>query len=153
MFKIVNTDINNLTTQNSDFDAKTGAIVSFDGIVRNINDGRAVSFLEYQCYEAMSNKVGRDVLNEAMEKFDILSAQCVHRVGHLAIGDKAVWVVASSIHRHEAFVACQYIIDEVKLRVPIWKKEYFVSHAPEWVACHRCAEHAHTHGRNGDQVF
>ena len=63
----------------------------------------------------------------------------------LAIGDLAVWVGVSSRHRAEAFAACRYIIDEVKYRVPIWKKEHYVNGDSGWVNCERCAEHAHQH--------
>jgi molybdopterin synthase catalytic subunit len=73
----------------------------------------------------------------------VIKAACVHRTGSLAIGDLAVWVGVSSQHRAEAFAACRYIIDEVKHRVPIWKKEHYVNGDSGWVNCERCAEHAH----------
>lgn len=124
---------------------RAGARVTFDGIVRNHNDGFDVTSLEYQAYEEMAVKEGQKIIDEALEKFDIISCHCVHRLGHLQVGDAAVWVEAYSEHRREAFEACQYIIDEVKLRVPIWKREHYVSKAPEWVACHRCSESGHSH--------
>src|SRR5262245_30139370 len=88
---------------------------------------------------------------EAVERFGIEHASCVHRLGNLAIGDMAVWVGASARHRHEAFLACRYIIDEVKHRVPIWKKEHYANGDSGWVNCERCAapsahtEHEHHH--------
>jgi molybdopterin synthase catalytic subunit len=125
---------------------RAGARVIFDGIVRNHNDGLDVSSLEYQAYEEMAVKEGLKIVEEAKLKFEVISAYCVHRVGHLQIGDIAVWVEVYSEHRKEAFLACQYIIDEVKLRVPIWKREHYVDKDPEWIACHRCASaHSHTH--------
>jgi adenylyltransferase/sulfurtransferase len=81
-------------------------------------------------------------VREAIERFGVVKAACVHRVGSLAIGDMAVWVGVSSRHRAEAFAACRYIIDEVKHRVPIWKKEHYVTGDSGWVNCERCAEHA-----------
>ena len=80
---------------------------------------------------------------EAIRRFGVINASCVHRVGSLAIGDMAVWVGVSSRHRAEAFAACRFIIDEVKHRVPIWKKEHYVTGNSGWVNCERCAEHAH----------
>ena len=120
-----------------------GAIVFFDGRVRNHNEGQQVSSLEYQCYQSMANKEGEKIVKEALDMFSIHHARCVHREGHLDIGDVAVWVGVSSSHRKEAFEACQYIIDEVKARIPIWKKEHYIGQPAKWVACHQCGQHAH----------
>ena len=76
---------------------------------------------------ALAVKEGERIVREAVEKFGIVRASCVHRVGELEIGDMAVWVGASAHHRDEAFRACRYIIDEVQSRVPIWKKEHYVT--------------------------
>ena len=78
--------------------------------------------LEYEGYEPVAVAEGRKILAEAAEKFPYLHAHCVHRTGMLEIGDCAVWVGVSSPHRDEAFHACRYIIDEIKVRLPIWKK-------------------------------
>ena len=83
---------------------------------------------------------------ETAVKFPIENAVCVHRVGELEIGDLAVWVGVSSGHRDEAFRACRYIIDEVKQRVPVWKKEYYASGDSGWVNCEACATPGHSHG-------
>lgn len=123
-----------------------GGYVSFEGWVRNRNDGQDVLRLEYQVYEALAVKEGQRIIAEAAEKFPIARAACVHRVGALEIGDLAVWVGVSSAHRDEAFKACRYIIDEVKHRVPIWKKEHYSSGDSGWVNCEACAAGAHTHG-------
>lgn len=106
-------------------DSAAGACVTFEGRVRNHNDGRAVSSLEYEAYERMAIREGTAVMVAALEQFPIIGAVCVHRTGHLSIGDTAVWIGVISAHREEAFVACRYIIDEVKSRVPIWKSEHF----------------------------
>jgi len=130
-------------------DPTAGGYASFEGWVRNHNEGHAVTRLEYEAFEALANKEGERIVREAIEKFGIVKAACVHRVGSLAIGDLAVWVGVSSRHRAEAFAACRYIIDEVKHRVPIWKKEHYVTGDSGWVNCERCAvhglEHAHVH--------
>jgi molybdopterin synthase catalytic subunit len=125
--------------------AQCGARVIFDGTVRNHNDGHDVSSLEYQAYEEMAEIVGNQVVQTALDKFDIVSAHCIHRVGHLSISDIAVIVDVTSVHREEAFRACEYIIDEVKLLVPIWKKEHYIGMDSTWVQCHRCTEKGHEH--------
>jgi len=125
-----------------------GGFVSFEGWVRNLNEGQEVRRLEYQAYEALALKEGSRIIAEAAEKYPIEQAVCVHRVGELEIGDLAVWVGVSAGHRDEAFKACRYIIDEVKHRVPIWKKEHYVSGDSGWVNCEQCATHAHDHAAN-----
>ena len=124
----------------------SGGFVTFEGWVRNRNDGHDVTRLEYQAYEALALTEGEKIIAEAAERFPFESAACVHRVGTLDIGELAVWVAVSSVHRDEAFKACRYIIDEVKHRVPIWKKEHYVSGDSGWVNCEACAARAsHDH--------
>ncbi|WP_455381870.1 molybdenum cofactor biosynthesis protein MoaE [Salinispira pacifica] len=106
-------------------DPAAGGLVTFEGRVRNHNEGRPVESLEYEAYERMALREGRAVMESALERFPVIAAACVHRTGHLSIGDVAVWVGVIAAHRGEAFEACRYIIDEVKSRVPIWKKEHF----------------------------
>jgi molybdopterin synthase catalytic subunit len=129
-------------------DPSAGACACFEGWVRDHNEGRAVTRLEYEAFEALANLEGARIVQEAMARYGVRAA-CVHRVGSLEIGDLAVWVGVSSAHRGEAFDACRYIIDEVKHRVPIWKKEHYVDGDSGWVNCEHCAEHAqraHSHG-------
>ena len=108
---------------------------SFEGWVRNNNEGHSVHRLEYEAFVDLAVKEGERIVQEAIKRFGVEKAACVHRVGSLAIGDIAVWVGVSSGHRDEAFKACRYIIDEVKHRVPIWKKEHYASGATGWVNC------------------
>jgi molybdopterin synthase catalytic subunit len=110
-----------------------GAIVCFEGRVRNYNDGRAVDGLSYQAYVELAEAEGRRIVDEAREKFTIERIVCVHRVGDLALGDVAVWTGVSAGHRAAAFDACRYVIDQVKARVPIWKREHYVEGASEWL--------------------
>ncbi len=114
-------------------DGAAGGCVTFEGWVRNENDGRDVRHLEYEGYAAVASKEGQRVLDEALEKFDVLRAECVHRVGHLEIGDMAVWIGVSAGHRAAAFDACRYIIEEIKSRLPIWKKETYTDGDSGWV--------------------
>ena len=120
-----------------------GGFCCFEGWVRNENDGRSVERLEYEAYEPLVITEGERVLSEALQRFPYLEARCVHRTGLLDIGDMAVWVGVASAHRDEAFKACRYIIDQLKLRLPIWKKEHYVDGDSGWVNCERCAAHSH----------
>jgi molybdopterin synthase catalytic subunit len=110
-----------------------GAYASFEGWVREHNGGRAVCGLAYEAYAALAEAEGAKVLEEARAKFEIIDVACVHRVGELALGELAVWVGASAAHREAAFVACRYVIDEVKARVPIWKRERYADGEADWL--------------------
>ena len=111
----------------------SGAYASFEGWVRDRNDGRAVQALTYESYRALAQAEGASILAEARTRFDIHEAACVHRVGQLALGDLAVWVGVSAAHRGPAFDACRWIIDEVKSRVPIWKHEHYLGGSGAWL--------------------
>jgi molybdopterin synthase catalytic subunit len=112
-----------------------GALVTFEGRVRNHQDGRDVQKLEYESYESLAVKEGERILAEARVRFEIAAVACAHRVGVLDVGDLAVWVGVSAHHRDAAFAACRYVIDEVKSRVPIWKKEFYATGDSGWVNC------------------
>ena len=124
-------------------DPACGAYVQFEGWVRDHNEGRAVSRLEYEVYEPLALAEGERVLEEAVARFGVRHAAAVHRAGLMELSEAAVIVGVSAPHRGEAFDACRYIIDEIKVRLPIWKKEHYASGEAEWVNCRRCAEHAH----------
>ena len=124
-------------------DDAAGGYVAFEGWIRNENEGQEVLRLEYEVYEPLAIKEGNKIIEEARAKFPIQHADCVHREGLLEIGECAVWVGVTSAHRDEAFAACRFIIDEVKTRLPIWKKEFYVNGDSGWVNCERCAAHAH----------
>jgi len=123
-------------------DEAAGGYVAFEGWIRNENEGQEVLRLEYEVYEPLAIVEGAKIIEEASAKYPILHAECVHREGLLEIGECAVWVGVTSAHRDEAFAACRYIIDEVKVRLPIWKKEYYANGDSGWVNCERCAAHA-----------
>jgi molybdopterin/thiamine biosynthesis adenylyltransferase/molybdopterin synthase catalytic subunit/rhodanese-related sulfurtransferase len=120
-------------------DPAAGGYASFEGWVRNHNEGLPVRHLEYEAFEPLAIKEGERILTESIKRFGIEHAACVHRIGDLAVGEMAVWVGVSARHRAEAFQACRYIIDEVKHRVPIWKKEHYENGDSGWVNCERCA--------------
>lgn len=114
---------------------RAGAYVCFQGWVRNHNEGEAVTALEYEAHEPVAVKEAERILLQARERFDIVEVSCVHRVGELAIGDCAVWIGVSAEHRAAAFEACRFVIDEIKQRVPIWKKEHYRDGESGWINC------------------
>ena len=120
-------------------DPACGGYAAFEGWVRDSNEGQRVRGLEYEAFEALGVREGERIIAEAIARFGVAHAACLHRIGPLAVGELAVWVGVSAVHRDEAFRACRYIIDEVKHRLPIWKKEHYLSGDSGWVNCERCA--------------
>ena len=112
-FKITSNAINIETNKSIGQDSALGARAIFEGVVRNNNEGQEVTKLEYDCYESLAIKEGNLILNEATKKYALKDVFCVHRIG--------------------AFKACRYVIDEVKIRVPIWKKEHYVDGESGWL--------------------
>jgi molybdopterin synthase catalytic subunit len=109
-----------------------GAVASFLGLVRDHHGGRKVARLEYSAYAPMAEAECARIVAEAEARWPVRIA-LAHRVGALAIGDAAVAIAAGAAHREEAFAACRFVIEEVKRRVPIWKKEFYADGTIEWV--------------------
>jgi molybdopterin synthase catalytic subunit len=133
MFKISPEPIDSAALIRGLHDVAAGACATFEGRVRNRNDGRPVRALDYEAYAPLAEKEGERILAEARAKFPILNAMCVHRTGSLVLGDLAVWVGVAAEHRAAAFDACRYVIDQAKARVPIWKREHYDDGATAWV--------------------
>ena len=110
-----------------------GGFCAFEGWVRDTNAGEPVDGLDYEAYAELAVAEGERIIAEAVAAFDIVDARCVHRVGTLAIGDVAIWIGVAAPHRDAAFRACRYIIDEAKRRLPVWKKEHYLSGESSWV--------------------
>ena len=106
-----------------------GAVVVFEGIVRNHSRGRATLYLEYEAYEPMAIGKMEELGREAKQKFAIDGIGMIHRLGRLEIGETSVAIIVTAEHRRAAFEACQFAIDRLKQVVPIWKKEYFADGA------------------------
>jgi len=102
-----------------------GAALVFEGIVRNQTRGRRTLYLDYEAYEAMALQQMDALANEALQNFKIRDVAIVHRLGRLEIGETSVLIAVASAHRAAAFEACRWLIDTLKRKVPIWKKEYF----------------------------
>ena len=113
-------------------DASNGGVVTFMGTTRAETEGRRVFFLEYEGYEEMAQRQLILIADTAKEQFGVRKVAIAHRLGHLNIGEVSLVVAVGSIHRREAFAACQWIVDQIKQKVPIWKKEAF-DEGQEWV--------------------
>ena len=106
-----------------------GAVVVFDGIVRNNSRGRQTLHLDYEAYEEMAIRQMNDLAAQALDRYSVRHVTIVHRLGRLSIGETSVLIVVASAHRAQAFEACRWLIDTLKQIVPIWKKETFVDGA------------------------
>jgi molybdopterin converting factor subunit 1 len=109
--------------------SEDGALVVFDGFVRNNFKGNRTLYLEYEAYETMALGKMREIGAQIRDKFPIHRVAIIHRLGRLEIGETSVWIAVSSAHRSAAFDACRYAIDTLKRAVPIWKKEFFAGGA------------------------
>ena len=117
-----------------------GALVLFTGVVRPLDRGRKVERLFYEAYDPMVERMMSRLISEAGGRWPLLSARVLHRTGDVGIGEIAVAIAVYSEHRDEAFRACRFLIDEIKHRVPIWKKQFFEDGSSEWVLCSHLLE-------------
>ena len=102
---------------------KVGAVASFVGLVRDLNEGDSVSSLTLEHYPAMTEKSLREIIEQAMSRWSLLDVSVIHRIGRLQPLDRIVFVGVASMHRGDAFAACEFIMDYLKTRAPFWKKE------------------------------
>ena len=121
-------------------DDRAGALIVFEGVVRNHNEGKNVRALSYEGFEPLARAEAERIFAEARSRFGIINCLAVHRVGELAIGEAAVFIGVAAAHRDEAYLASRYIIDEIKKRLPIWKKEHYLDGSSGWV---NCSNHQH----------
>ena len=119
-----------------------GAVTSFVGLVRDHNQGRRVSFLEYEAYEPLAVRALNLIIDESRSAWPSARLAVHHRIGRLEIGEASIIIVAASPHRADAFAACRYVIEEVKRRVPIWKREYYADGTVGWVDPTAAVQHA-----------
>jgi molybdopterin synthase catalytic subunit len=110
-----------------------GAAILFVGTVREVNDGRPVDGMEYTAYVPMAEKEMGAIAKEANEKFSGSFVVIVHRIGQLAIGDASVAIATANAHRDSAYQASRYVIEQLKARVPIWKREHYTDGTREWI--------------------
>jgi len=113
---------------------EAGAIVTFTGCVRHTSgDGIPVEFLEWDVYETMAEKILRAIREEAIQTFQILDAAIVHRYGRQKPGENLVLIAVAGAHRHDAFAACEWIVDAIKKKVPLWKQEILANGEKRWI--------------------
>ncbi|HUD73244.1 MAG TPA: molybdenum cofactor biosynthesis protein MoaE [Dongiaceae bacterium] len=105
-------------------DRAHGAVATFHGVVRDHHEGRQVSRIEYSAYAPMAEEVFRSIAAEAAARFGGAAIAVLHRIGGLRVGEVSLVVAAGSVHRREALAACTFVVDEIKKRAPIWKKEF-----------------------------
>jgi molybdopterin synthase catalytic subunit len=117
-----------------------GAISLFVGTVREVNEGRGVSGIEYSAYKSMASAELERILDEAVERFGISALVVEHRIGLLGLGEVSVAIAAAHAHRAPALDSTRYVIEEIKKRVPIWKKEHYTDGTREWVDPTRTAQ-------------
>lgn len=118
-----------------------GALCSFEGCVRNHHQGRRVQKLIYQAYPKMAELELLRIQEEVQKEWPGIYVRVRHRIGELQVGDVAVVVLVWAPHRYEGFRACEAVIDRIKARVPIWKKEFYEDGTTDWVACHHQGNH------------
>lgn len=141
-FVIASTPLDSAALKGELLDRRAGACVTFEGWVRDCNDGRIVRALEYEAFAELAGREGERIVAEAHARFEVIAIAAVHRVGTLHVGDLAVWVGVVAAHRGAAFDACRYMIDEAKARLPVWKKEHYADGSSEWINCATRGEHA-----------
>lgn len=110
-----------------------GALVIFEGVVRDYGHGKKVLRLEYEANPALANAEYESIVQEASRMYPLIWTRCVHRIGLAEPGETAIWLGVACAHRAEAFDACRYIIDQIKERVPIWKKESYEDGDSTWI--------------------
>ncbi|MCP5514163.1 MAG: molybdenum cofactor biosynthesis protein MoaE [Spirochaetales bacterium] len=133
IFELADYPINDAALRFGAPEPEAGAVVCFEGRVRNHHDGKKVVSLCYSVYPELAFNEGNAIAEEARERFGLIEVFVVHRYGELVIGDLALWVRVTAVHRGEAFDACRYIIDEIKQRLPVWKDERYVDGSRAWV--------------------
>jgi molybdopterin synthase catalytic subunit len=132
-FQLISTTIDTTPLMAALRDPTAGAVVSFEGRVRNHNAGQAVSQLEYQAYPALALATGQRILEEEAARHGLVAVQAVHRTGPLDIGQAAVWIGVAAAHRGPAFDAARAIMERLKYELPVWKKETYYDGRSEWI--------------------
>ncbi len=134
-FSVTEESIEEQTPREDFDDPGTGGFVVFEGRIRNKNRDRPVVGLTYEVHEELARNEFDDIREETHENFDVETIRCLQREGDLDVGEVGIWIGVSAGHRKPAFRACEYIIDEVKDRLPIWKHEHYADGTSKWINC------------------
>jgi adenylyltransferase/sulfurtransferase len=143
MFRLTSDQINSHQLRLDLLNQAAGALVVFEGWVRDHNQGSKVTSLEYEAYPELCQTEADKIIQEARDRFNLTGLSIVHRSGHLQLQDIAVWIGATAHHRDDAFKAARFCIDQIKLRLPIWKREHYTDREHQWVFCRDHAHHVH----------
>lgn len=127
-------------------DGGSGGYVSFEGVVRSVNEGKEVVRLHYEAFASLAQRELHRIVDDVGARHGVRFIEVVHRVGDLAPGDVAVFIQVYAAHRKEAFRACEALIDTLKSTVPIWKKEFYADGSHAWPHCPSCVDEGHHHG-------
>ena len=138
MFTLQESPIDIAKLKNSHNDPNNGAVVTFEGIVRSDkNKDKTVSSLTYTADAAACHAEGEKIIKECLSLFPVAHAVCVQRIGQVSVGETAIWIGVWAGHRDEAFKGCRHIIEEVKKRLLIWKKEHYADGSSAWIHGHK----------------
>jgi len=138
MFRLSEAPIDPARLREALLSRSAGAFCAYEGWVRAENEGKAVVELSYSAYAALAPRVAGQIVAEASERFEVEAASIVHRVGSLGVGEVAVWVGVTARHRGDSFLACRYLIDNLKHRLPVWKKERYADGSEAWIENNHC---------------
>lgn len=116
--------------------SSTGALVTFTGLVRDCNNGKSVLEIEYELFDRMVLKEAESIILNGLERFSIQAVKAVHRGGVIKVGEAAIFLGVTAMHRKDAFKAAEYLMNQFKHQLPIWKKETYSDQSCEWVFCH-----------------
>lgn len=117
-------------------DPAQGAVCTFTGVVRNYHEGKAVSGITYDIHKPLAEKTLTDICEDALRRWPGTRYYVAHYTGQLPVGGISVIIAVSSAHRAESFEACRYIIEEIKVRAPVWKQEHYTSDKSAWLPGH-----------------
>ena len=142
IFTEISQNILDTSNCNKDINSSHGEKIIFLGVVRNINLRKKVLAVSYEAFIPLAEKTLRDICIEAQSKFEpALDITCVHRIGKLKVGEISLFISTSSPHREASYQSSRYIIEEIKKRAPIWKKEHYEEGESEWLKGHTLCEH------------
>lgn len=149
MIKIVQSKILSEEYTSRLYDSSCGAVVTFEGRVRDHNDEKKVIKLSYDCYYPMAMKILEEIRKNTLTRWNLSKLLIVHRIGEISIGEISIWIGVASVHRQEAFESCRFVIDEIKVKAPIWKKEIYSDGDYTWIE--GCKHESSLNGHAGSE--
>ena len=133
MFEVTNNPIDSRMCEIPLKNKHAGALVTFNGIVKTGHQHLEVSHLQYETHEPLAKQTFIKIERAIKQQFTILDVYCIHRTGKVNVGETAIWIGVTAVHRHDAFRACHEVINQIKDNVPIWKKEFYTNGESQWL--------------------